>query len=206
MAICDVCFRHCRIEEGKTGFCGSRICRNGKVADGNYGIISALALDPIEKKPFARFYPGSYILMILDMDNPSVSSENTEDLSGAGNAGNERTENTPVQSSAPQMQNVQDSGQRPVRQAEPSYDATRLSVRNIPETLLNYISNRYDFQYSLYDYLYRNGHREAESATVTGYEIDPDRREAAIDLSISDGSHVTGTYRMSDHSFSYRMG
>jgi len=151
-------------------------------------------------------YPGRYILMILDMDNPSVSSENTEDLSGAGNAGNERTENTPVQSSAPQMQNVQDSGQRPVRQAEPSYDATRLSVRNIPETLLNYISNRYDFQYSLYDYLYRNGHREAESATVTGYEIDPDRREAAIDLSISDGSHVTGTYRMSDHSFSYRMG
>ena len=64
MAICDVCFRHCRIEEGKTGFCGSRICRNGKVADGNYGIISALSLDPIEKKPFARFYPGSTILSV----------------------------------------------------------------------------------------------------------------------------------------------
>ena len=114
--------------------------------------------------------------------------------------------NAAVHSSSTQIQNVQNLGQTTVRQAEPTYDATLLSVRNIPETLLNHISNRYDFQYSLYDYLYRNGHREAESATVTGDEIDPDRREAAIDLSISDGSHVTGTYRMSDHSFSYRMG
>ena len=44
-----------------------------------------------------------------------------------------------------------------------------------------------------------------DGESVTGYEIDPDRREASIDLLISDGSHVTGTYRMSDHSFSYRM-
>ena len=103
------------------------------------------------------------------------------------------------------MQNVQNTDQTTVRQAEPSYDATRLAIRNIPQTLLNHISNRYDFQYSLYDYLYQKGSRDIESATVIGYEIDPDRREASIELSISDGSHVTGTYRMSDHSFSYRM-
>lgn len=150
-------------------------------------------------------YPGRYILMILDKDNPSGSSENAEDLSGAGNAGNARIENTAVHSSSSQMQNAQNIGQTTVQQEEPTYDATRLSVRNIPETLLNYISNRYDFQYSLYDFLYQKGRRDIESATVTGYEIDPDRREATIDLSISDGSHVTGTYRMSDHSFSYRM-
>ncbi len=147
-------------------------------------------------------YPGRYILTILDKDN---SSEIAEDLSGAGNAGNVRIENTAANSPTSQMQNVQNTDQTTVRQAEPSYDATRLSIRNIPQTLLNYISNRYDFQYSLYDYLYQKGSRDIESASVTGYEIDPDRREASIELSISDGSHVTGTYRMSDHSFSYRM-
>jgi pyruvate formate lyase activating enzyme len=28
----------------------------------NYGVVTSLALDPIEKKPLARFYPGSWIL------------------------------------------------------------------------------------------------------------------------------------------------
>ena len=64
MAVCNVCFRHCRIEEGDTGFCGSRVCREGRILDGNYGRLSALALDPIEKKPLARFYPGSRILSV----------------------------------------------------------------------------------------------------------------------------------------------
>lgn len=64
MAKCRVCFRQCEIEEGKTGFCGARICREGVVTAGNYGKITSLALDPIEKKPLARFYPGSMILSV----------------------------------------------------------------------------------------------------------------------------------------------
>ena len=59
-----MCFRHCAIAEGKTGFCGGRICRNGEVVAGNYGKITSAALDPIEKKPIARFHPGSLILSI----------------------------------------------------------------------------------------------------------------------------------------------
>ena len=64
MPKCSVCFRHCEIEEGKTGFCGARECRNGKVVADNYGRITSLALDPIEKKPLARFYPGSLVLSV----------------------------------------------------------------------------------------------------------------------------------------------
>ena len=64
MAICTVCFRHCNIEEGRTGFCGGRICRDGVVQAGNYGKITALALDPIEKKPLRRFRPGEMILSV----------------------------------------------------------------------------------------------------------------------------------------------
>ncbi len=62
MAVCDVCFRRCHIPEGGLGFCGARTCRDGTVVAANYGRITALALDPIEKKPLARFYPGSLIL------------------------------------------------------------------------------------------------------------------------------------------------
>ena len=62
MAICNVCFRHCNIPEGGLGFCGGRTTKDGRVEAFNYGRITSLALDPIEKKPLARFYPGSMIL------------------------------------------------------------------------------------------------------------------------------------------------
>ena len=62
MAVCEVCFRHCDLAEGKTGACKARTCRDGKIVPDNYGHYTALALDPIEKKPLARFCPGSYIL------------------------------------------------------------------------------------------------------------------------------------------------
>lgn len=64
MARCEVCFRKCEISEGGTGFCGARINKGGKIEAKNYGKVSSLALDPIEKKPLKRFYPGSRILSV----------------------------------------------------------------------------------------------------------------------------------------------
>ena len=64
MARCDVCFRHCEIKEGERGFCGVRTARNGQVESANYGRITSLALDPIEKKPLNHFHPGSMILSV----------------------------------------------------------------------------------------------------------------------------------------------
>ncbi|MBQ2657621.1 MAG: AmmeMemoRadiSam system radical SAM enzyme [Erysipelotrichaceae bacterium] len=64
MAVCEVCFRHCEIKEGGLGFCKARTCQDGKVIPYNYGKITSLALDPIEKKPLRRFYPGSRIISI----------------------------------------------------------------------------------------------------------------------------------------------
>ncbi|MBR4691839.1 MAG: AmmeMemoRadiSam system radical SAM enzyme [Oscillospiraceae bacterium] len=64
MAVCRVCFRHCEIPEGGLGFCAARTSTEGKVRPADYGAVSALALDPIEKKPLRRFYPGSSILSV----------------------------------------------------------------------------------------------------------------------------------------------
>lgn len=44
------------------GFCRARENVDGTIVDRNYGLITSLALDPIEKKPLRRFHPGSMIL------------------------------------------------------------------------------------------------------------------------------------------------
>ena len=64
MSVCKVCFRHCNIGEGALGFCGARICREGEVTADNYGRITSIALDPIEKKPLNRFHPGSLVVSV----------------------------------------------------------------------------------------------------------------------------------------------
>ncbi len=64
MPVCDVCFRQCKIEKDQTGFCGARTCRDGLIVAENYGRLTSIALDPIEKKPLKMFHPGSMILSL----------------------------------------------------------------------------------------------------------------------------------------------
>ena len=62
--LCGICPRGCNIEEGHTGFCGARGNVGGRVTALNYGRVTSIALDPIEKKPLNRFMPGSMILSV----------------------------------------------------------------------------------------------------------------------------------------------
>ena len=59
---CALCFHRCALEEGQTGLCRARANRGGRVVSLNYGRLTSLALDPIEKKPLRRFHPGSRVL------------------------------------------------------------------------------------------------------------------------------------------------
>lgn len=63
-AVCQVCIHGCRLKPGQWGMCGARKNENGKIVCGNYGQITSLALDPIEKKPLKMFHPGSMILSV----------------------------------------------------------------------------------------------------------------------------------------------
>lgn len=60
--ICLICPHRCALEEGAAGLCGARKNLGGEIKCINYGMVTSLALDPIEKKPLRRFYPGSLIL------------------------------------------------------------------------------------------------------------------------------------------------
>ncbi len=62
--ICTVCPHNCVLEENQTGFCRARKNKGGKIVAINYGTITSIALDPIEKKPLYHFYPGSTILSV----------------------------------------------------------------------------------------------------------------------------------------------
>lgn len=61
---CELCHHKCKIPENKPGFCGIRENTGGKLYAASYGLISAIALDPIEKKPLYLFCPGKHILSI----------------------------------------------------------------------------------------------------------------------------------------------
>ncbi len=88
---CEVCFRRCELNEGETGFCRARQNIDGKIAAKNYGVITSIALDPIEKKPLNRFYPGSYILSLGSFGcNLRCPFCQNHEISQAGDRGEEK--------------------------------------------------------------------------------------------------------------------
>jgi pyruvate formate lyase activating enzyme len=63
-AECGVCPRGCRISEDERGTCGTRENRGGKLYTLVHSRPCALALDPVEKKPFFHVLPGATALSL----------------------------------------------------------------------------------------------------------------------------------------------
>ncbi len=61
---CRLCPHNCLIKPGDSGKCMVRHNIDGELATSVYNNISALAVDPVEKKPLYHFYPGEKILSI----------------------------------------------------------------------------------------------------------------------------------------------
>ena len=127
--------------------------------------------------------PDFYLFALKEKEQEETETEKEEPI--------RMTEDTPVpeaQRTAPETEN------RKAEENENAYDASRFSIRNLPDELKNYIGNEYLLQYELYHYLYGRGNQAATDASVTDYQIDPDTRRAEVTFSISDGSVVTGIY------------
>lgn len=56
---CHVCQWRCVINPGRVGVCRVRENRDGVLYALNYGEVSSVAVDPIEKKPLFHFHPAS---------------------------------------------------------------------------------------------------------------------------------------------------
>lgn len=61
---CNTCERRCVIPPGELGFCGTRQNLDGELHTLEYGLSSGISANPMEKKPFYHFWPGSYALTI----------------------------------------------------------------------------------------------------------------------------------------------
>lgn len=59
---CNLCPHYCMLEPGEKGKCSVRRNSGGNIVTDAYNNVSALAIDPIEKKPLYHFYPGKNIL------------------------------------------------------------------------------------------------------------------------------------------------
>jgi pyruvate formate lyase activating enzyme len=88
--LCQLCAHFCEIGEGESGFCRTRVNDSGKLYSLNYGKISAINIDPIEKKPLFHFLPGSNTFSVGGFScnfacknclNYSISQADLEDIS-----------------------------------------------------------------------------------------------------------------------------
>ena len=61
---CKLCPNRCRLKEGEVGKCFVRKCDGDTIFLNNYGEFVSVAVNPIEKKPFINYLPGTKTLSI----------------------------------------------------------------------------------------------------------------------------------------------
>ncbi len=90
---CVLCPRNCMIAEGRVGTCGVRKNKEGKLFSLVYAKPASIAIDPIEKKPFYHFMPGSSALSFGTVgcnlacqfcQNWTLSTSKPDDIEGGG--------------------------------------------------------------------------------------------------------------------------
>ena len=63
--VCDLCFHHCSLRYGQKDFCGVRMNQKDKgLVSLNYGFVSSVGIDTVEKKPLFHWNPGTSILSL----------------------------------------------------------------------------------------------------------------------------------------------
>lgn len=61
---CGICPRHCQVTDLERGYCGVRENHGDVYHTLVYGLPCSINVDPIEKKPFFHFYPGTAALSL----------------------------------------------------------------------------------------------------------------------------------------------
>jgi len=63
-AQCELCPKFCLVKPGESGECRVRVNIDGALLSTTYGFPCAIHVDPVEKKPFYHFLPGSKALSL----------------------------------------------------------------------------------------------------------------------------------------------
>ncbi len=86
---CDLCPKRCMIEPGQSGECRVRMNIDGQLVAVTYGHPCTVHVDPVEKKPFFHFLPGTTSLSLATVgcnlhckncQNWEISQQNPEEV------------------------------------------------------------------------------------------------------------------------------
>lgn len=89
---CDLCPKRCLIEPGQSGECRIRVNLDGRLVAVTYGHPCTVHVDPIEKKPFFHFLPGTTSLSLATVgcnlhckncQNWEISQQNPEEVAAS---------------------------------------------------------------------------------------------------------------------------
>ena len=89
--ICPICPHECHLLPNQTGICGGRMAIGDRVVESAHGLLSAIHIDPVEKKPLHHYLPGTKTLSLGSFgcnlkcrgcQNASISQVRTKDSSG----------------------------------------------------------------------------------------------------------------------------
>jgi pyruvate formate lyase activating enzyme len=89
---CRLCPKECTVAPGQGGDCRVRVNLDGRLRSVVYGFPCAVNVDPVEKKPFFHFLPGTNMLSLatvgcnlhcLNCQNWEISQANPEDSTAA---------------------------------------------------------------------------------------------------------------------------
>lgn len=77
---CMVCPHECTPKEGEKGDCRNRMVKDGKMITIGYGNPCAVHIDPVEKKPFFHYIPGStaYSIAVAGCNLACLNCQNWE--------------------------------------------------------------------------------------------------------------------------------
>ena len=62
--VCQACGHVCKLDEGEYGICGVRRVEEGELKLLTYGLVAAINIDPVEKKPMFHFLPTTKALSL----------------------------------------------------------------------------------------------------------------------------------------------
>ena len=90
--VCALCPHGCRVGDGGRGACGVRFNDGGTLYTLVYGRVAAATVEPIEKKPFFHFLPGStaFSIATVGCNLRCAFCQNFECASGVKAAAGER--------------------------------------------------------------------------------------------------------------------
>ncbi len=144
----------------------------------------------------ATYYTGedSYVFTEVAARTGPETTASKEDAAASETVGSYET--CPVPSSGA-------AGTMPGSSGTVSGTATSFDILSVSTVFLAYVQDEDAFYQAAFDYILQKGCTGSIVGTMSGYEIDPEKKTAVIRIMLSTGGTITATYNKADDTYSF---